>query len=94
MSEELTFRAGGGAIYFQINDFMDVSDSKLKPFIGFTEFVNNSVSEGSGGAIFWEVPNNMIPSVSTPGASSNSRALMTHGPVSTSEQSTAAPGQG
>ena len=46
------FDSGGGAIYLQLSRYM-LLDSR--PSVRDTSFVRNSVVEGSGGAIFWEV---------------------------------------
>jgi hypothetical protein len=58
------FDSGGGAIYLQLSRFMLLD---TRPSVRDTSFVRNSVVEGSGGAIFWEVVPPMIPQLNDVG---------------------------
>ena len=53
-----TFTAGGGALYFDLTQYVQLDE---RPLISATRFWDNKVLEGSGGAIFWKVAHTMIP---------------------------------
>ena len=58
------FRSNGGAVYIRLS-----KNTRLiaQPELADTMFYDNAADEGSGGAIYWEVPPNMFPQVGTVG---------------------------
>eukprot|EP00946_MAST-07B_sp_MAST-7B-sp1_P004258 g4258.t1 len=58
------YKSGGGAVYFQLSRFLLLD---TRPLVRNTAFVGNSVNEGSGGAVFWEVIPPMIPQLKAAG---------------------------